>query len=128
LAGIARAGERFGRRRIVEMLLGDTGDLPPALTGLSTCGLLKHETSEALHAWIDAYVRGAARVDRRVRRGGIDRRVEGSVPHAEPHSGGSRRDARSAARTAGRASGAAAKPRVARGLARGRVRAAPAAP
>jgi ATP-dependent DNA helicase RecQ len=56
LAGIARAGERFGRRRIVEMLLGDTGDLPPALTGLSTCGLLKHETSEALHAWIDACV------------------------------------------------------------------------
>ncbi len=56
LAGIARAGERFGRRRIVDMLLGDNRDLPPALTQLSTCGLLKHETPDALHAWIDAGV------------------------------------------------------------------------
>jgi ATP-dependent DNA helicase RecQ len=56
LAGIARAGERFGRRRIVDMLLGDNGDLPPALVNLSTCGLLKHETPDALHGWIDTCV------------------------------------------------------------------------
>jgi len=56
LAGVARADERFGRRRIVDMLLGDKDDLPPALTRLSTCGLLAHETSDALHAWIDAAV------------------------------------------------------------------------
>ncbi len=56
LAGIARAGERYGRRRIVDMLLGDSGDLPPALTGLSTTGILKHETAESLHGWIDACV------------------------------------------------------------------------
>jgi len=56
LAGIARAGERFGRRRIVEMLLGETGDLPPALARLSTCGILKHETASAVQAWIDAGV------------------------------------------------------------------------
>src|SRR5436190_12576649 len=31
LAGIARAGERYGRNRIVAMLRGDTGHLPPAL-------------------------------------------------------------------------------------------------
>ena len=31
LSGIARAGERYGRYRIVAMLVGDTGDLPPAL-------------------------------------------------------------------------------------------------
>ena len=30
LSGIARAGERYGRNRIVAMLLGDTSDLPPA--------------------------------------------------------------------------------------------------
>ena len=56
LSGIARAGERYGRRRIVAMLLGETGDLPPALTGLSTTGLLRHETSAALREWIDASI------------------------------------------------------------------------
>jgi len=56
LAGVARAGERFGRRRIVDMLLGDNGDLPPALASLSTCGILKHETPAALNGWIDACV------------------------------------------------------------------------
>jgi superfamily II DNA helicase RecQ len=38
------------------MLLGDNGDLPPALVNLSTCGLLKHETPDALHGWIDTCV------------------------------------------------------------------------
>jgi ATP-dependent DNA helicase RecQ len=59
LAGIARAGERYGRHRIVAMLLGDTNDLPVALTGLSTTGLLRHESSEALHGWIDALISAA---------------------------------------------------------------------
>jgi len=54
LAGVARAGERYGRRRIVDMLLGCTHDLPPALAEVSTCGILRHETSDSLHAWIDA--------------------------------------------------------------------------
>jgi ATP-dependent DNA helicase RecQ len=58
LAGIARAGERYGRHRVINMLLGDNGDLPPALTTLSTCGLLKHETPGALHAWLDACIAG----------------------------------------------------------------------
>jgi ATP-dependent DNA helicase RecQ len=56
LAGVARAGERYGRHRIVSMLAGDTRDLPAALTRLSTTGLLRHEPAEALHAWIDACV------------------------------------------------------------------------
>ena len=56
LAGIARAGERYGRNRIVAMLLGDTADLPSPLTRLSTTGLLRHETTEALHDWIGACV------------------------------------------------------------------------
>jgi ATP-dependent DNA helicase RecQ len=56
LAGIARAGAHYGRHRIVHMLLGETADLPPALTRLSTFALLRHETSESLNAWIDACV------------------------------------------------------------------------
>jgi ATP-dependent DNA helicase RecQ len=59
LAGIARAGERYGRTRIVAMLLGDIGDLPPGLTTLSTTGLLRGETSDALHGWIDASIAAA---------------------------------------------------------------------
>jgi ATP-dependent DNA helicase RecQ len=58
LAGIARAGERYGRHRVIAMLLGDTGDLPPALTALSTYGLLRHETSDALRGWLDACIVG----------------------------------------------------------------------
>ena len=56
LSGIARAGERYGRYRIVAMLLGETGDLPPALTGLSTTGSLRHETSNTIRQWIDASI------------------------------------------------------------------------
>jgi ATP-dependent DNA helicase RecQ len=56
LSGIARAGERYGRHRIVAMLLGETADLPPALTGLSTTGVLRHETSNAVRQWIDASI------------------------------------------------------------------------
>jgi ATP-dependent DNA helicase RecQ len=56
LSGIARAGERYGRHRIVAMLLGATDDLPPSLTRLSTTGLLRHETSTAVRQWIDASI------------------------------------------------------------------------
>jgi ATP-dependent DNA helicase RecQ len=56
LSGIARAGERYGRHRIIAMLMGNTEDLPPPLTRLSTTGLLRHETSDALSAWIDASI------------------------------------------------------------------------
>ena len=59
LAAIARAGERYGRNRIVAMLLGDTSDLPPALSRLSTTGLLRHETGHGVHGWIDACVTAA---------------------------------------------------------------------
>ena len=59
LAGIARAGERYGRNRIVAMLVGDTSDLPAPLTRLSTTGLLRHESADALHVWINACVAAA---------------------------------------------------------------------
>jgi ATP-dependent DNA helicase RecQ len=56
LAGIARARERYGRNRIVAMLIGDTSDLPPDLMHLSTTGLLRHESADSLHDWINACV------------------------------------------------------------------------
>ena len=54
LSGVARAGERFGRRKIAAMLVGDTEELPPSLTSLSTTGLLRGQTSKAVEHWIDA--------------------------------------------------------------------------
>ncbi|HMC78111.1 MAG TPA: ATP-dependent DNA helicase RecQ [Vicinamibacterales bacterium] len=56
LSGIARAGERFGRRRIVAMLVGDTRDLPVDLARLSTTGLLRHEPPDSLDGWLDAAI------------------------------------------------------------------------
>jgi ATP-dependent DNA helicase RecQ len=54
LAGVASAGERYGRRRIVAMLTGNTADLPPGLARLPAAGLLKHERPDAVDRWIDA--------------------------------------------------------------------------
>jgi ATP-dependent DNA helicase RecQ len=56
LSGIARAGQRYGRHRIIAMLIGDTGDLPPGLTTLSTTGLLREETADGLRGWIEAAI------------------------------------------------------------------------
>jgi hypothetical protein len=38
------------------MLVGDTGSLPPALTGLSTTGALRHESSDVIRGWLDASI------------------------------------------------------------------------
>ena len=54
LSGIARAGERYGRRRIAAMLVGAVDDLPAPLTGLSTTGLLAGEDPRTIERWIDA--------------------------------------------------------------------------
>ena len=54
LSGIARAGARYGRRKIVAMLVGDTRELPPDLTTLSTTGLLRDQPSVTIERWIDA--------------------------------------------------------------------------
>ncbi len=56
LAGIARAGERYGKHRIAAMLLGSAEDVPPALVRLSTFGLLRHETPDTLRGWISASI------------------------------------------------------------------------
>jgi len=54
LSGVARAGERFGRRRIAAMLVGDVEDLPEPLTRLSTTGILRNEPATSIERWIDA--------------------------------------------------------------------------
>jgi ATP-dependent DNA helicase RecQ len=54
LSGIARAGERYGRRRIAAMLAGHVEDLPEPLTRLSTTGLLRQENPQTIERWIDA--------------------------------------------------------------------------
>jgi ATP-dependent DNA helicase RecQ len=54
LSGIARAGERYGRRKIAAMLVGHIDDLPDSLTRLSTTGLLRDEHPRTVERWIDA--------------------------------------------------------------------------
>ncbi|HEY6211043.1 MAG TPA: ATP-dependent DNA helicase RecQ [Vicinamibacterales bacterium] len=58
LSGIGAAGERYGRRRIVAMLVGDTIDLPPALAQLSASCLILNAQPETLQQWIDAAIDG----------------------------------------------------------------------
>ena len=62
LSGIARAGERYGRRRIAAMLVGAVDDLPAPLTALSTTGLLAGEDPRTIERWIDAAC-GAGLID-----------------------------------------------------------------
>jgi ATP-dependent DNA helicase RecQ len=54
LSGVARAGERYGRRRVAAMLSGQLEDLPEPLTRLSTTGLLRDEPLVTIERWIDA--------------------------------------------------------------------------
>ena len=54
LSGIARGGERYGRRKIAAMLVGDVDDLPPPLARLSTTGILRGEEARTIERWIDA--------------------------------------------------------------------------
>ena len=54
LSGIARAPVAYGRRKIAAMLVGDKEDLPPALTGLSTTGLLSSHDLNSVEHWIDS--------------------------------------------------------------------------
>ncbi len=54
LSGVARGGERWGKRKIVAMLVGDLEGLPDSLTHLSTTGLLAGVTPKKVGGWIDA--------------------------------------------------------------------------
>ena len=54
LRGVVAAGERYGRRRVVSMLIGNMADLPPSLASSSHAGVLGGEGSAAVGRWIDA--------------------------------------------------------------------------
>jgi ATP-dependent DNA helicase RecQ len=54
LSAIARTGERYGRRRVTAMLVGDLDDLPAWLRRLPTSGALASEGAATVAAWIDA--------------------------------------------------------------------------
>ncbi|MPZ16899.1 MAG: RecQ family ATP-dependent DNA helicase [Luteitalea sp.] len=54
LSGIARAGERYGRRKVAAMLVGEVDGLPEPLTRLSTTGLLRDELPQTVEQWIEA--------------------------------------------------------------------------
>ncbi|HKC24688.1 MAG TPA: ATP-dependent DNA helicase RecQ [Thermoanaerobaculia bacterium] len=56
LSGVARGGERWGRRRIAAMLAGDLDALPDSLRGLTTTGLLREIGAKAVERWLDAAV------------------------------------------------------------------------
>jgi ATP-dependent DNA helicase RecQ len=56
LSGVARAGERFGARKVTAMLVGNLDSLPDALKSLSTTGLLASEEPKKIGRWIDAAV------------------------------------------------------------------------
>ncbi len=54
LSGVARGGERWGKRKIAAMLTGRLEDLPESLAGLSTTGILSELSAKAVEAWVDA--------------------------------------------------------------------------
>src|SRR5512135_420262 len=54
LSGVARGGQRWGKRKIAAMLTGELEGLPESLTRLSTTGILSGESAAAVAAWIDA--------------------------------------------------------------------------
>jgi ATP-dependent DNA helicase RecQ len=62
LSGVARAGERWGRRKIAAMLAGQTEELPDALVSLSTTGLLGEHDPKLIEKWIDALAGAGALV------------------------------------------------------------------
>lgn len=60
LSGVARAGERWGRKKIAAMLAGQTDELPDGLVALSTTGLLSEHDPALIEKWIDALVGAGA--------------------------------------------------------------------
>ena len=56
LSGVARSGERFGKRKITAMLVGELEGLPETLQKLSTTGLLAGVDQKKIVRWLDAAV------------------------------------------------------------------------
>jgi ATP-dependent DNA helicase RecQ len=58
LSGVARGGERWGKRKILAMLRGEVEELPESLSGLSTTGLLADVPARDLEDWMNAATGG----------------------------------------------------------------------
>jgi ATP-dependent DNA helicase RecQ len=58
LSGVARGGERWGKRKVVAMLTGSLEGLPESLARLSTTGILSNESPRTVGDWIDAALGG----------------------------------------------------------------------
>lgn len=56
LSGVARGGERWGKRKIAAMLAGRLEDLPDSLAGLSTTGILSDMAVKSIEGWIEAAI------------------------------------------------------------------------
>ena len=54
LSGVARGGQRWGKRKIAAMLAGNLEGLPESLASLSTTGILSDKSPKAIGDWIDA--------------------------------------------------------------------------
>jgi ATP-dependent DNA helicase RecQ len=54
LSGIARGGQRWGKRKIAAMLAGHLEGLPDSLASLSTTGILSGQSPKSIGDWIDA--------------------------------------------------------------------------
>ncbi len=54
LSGVARGGERWGKRKIAAMLAGHLEGLPDSLASLSTTGILSGQSPKSIGDWIDA--------------------------------------------------------------------------
>ncbi len=58
LSGVARGGNRWGRKKIVAMLRGEIAGLPESLACLSTTGILASESEKGLGRLLDAALGG----------------------------------------------------------------------
>ncbi len=54
LSGVARGGERWGKRKLAAMLTGELEGLPDSLARLSTTGILAGESARTVGDWIVA--------------------------------------------------------------------------
>ena len=98
LSGIAQAGERYGRRKIVAMLAGAVEDLPETLARLPASGSLRDERPRTIEHWIDA-----------ASGGGLICVSQDQDPDAQPHGTRPRGDGRPHRRCAHGAAGGACR-------------------
>ncbi len=54
LSGVARGGERWGKKKVAAMLAGRLEEIPDSLAGLSTTGILSAMGVKSIEGWIEA--------------------------------------------------------------------------